>query len=65
MQGNGAADGNAGERDFPSDAERIQKRNKVVDHGVDGEHAAHLLRQPGSTRVVAQDTALPGEQRRD
>src|SRR5262249_46980113 len=65
MQGYGPADGDAGERNLAGNTERVHKCDEVIDHVVDGERAAHLLRQSGSARVVAQDTPLRGELRRD
>ena len=63
VQRNGAADGDTGERDLAGNAERVHERDEIVDHGVDGQRAADLLRQSGAARVIAQDAPLRGEHR--
>jgi hypothetical protein len=62
VQRNRAADGNAGQRHRAADAESVEERREIVGHGVDGKRTAHLLRQAGAARVIAQH-ATPGGQR--
>src|SRR5215467_5526099 len=65
VQGDGAADGNTGERDLAGNAERVQQRNQVVDHAVDGERRTYFLRQSSAAGVVTQHAALRGKRGRD
>src|SRR5215468_6869105 len=51
--------------DLAGNAERVQQRNQVVDHAVDGERRTYFLRQSSAAGVVTQHAALRGKHGRD
>jgi hypothetical protein len=65
MQGDGAADGNARQRDLSRDGIVIQQRGDIVGHRVERKLAAHLLRQARAAAIVAQDLTGLRESRGD
>ena len=65
LQGDRTADGDPRQRDLARDPKLIEQGRDVIGHRIEGEFAAHLLRQSGAAGIIAQHPARFRELWRD